>query len=121
MHKLMIVDDSKLIRKKIARECDLGLFDVVCAAADGKAAISLFREFTPDLVTMDLTMPRLDGINCIKRLVSIDRSIKILVISALNDKEIGMEALEEGAMGFITKPFSAEDLKVALLDIMEED
>ncbi|MBX2848430.1 MAG: response regulator, partial [Acidiferrobacterales bacterium] len=85
MHKLMIVDDSKLIRQKIARECDAGLFDVVCSAENGEEAVSLFREFGPDLVTMDLTMPRLDGIDCIKHLVKIDEGIRILVISALND------------------------------------
>lgn len=121
MHRLMIVDDSKLIRHKIARESDQELFDVVCTAANGEEAIEMLKRLNPDIVTMDLTMPRLDGIECIERLVEIDETVKILVISALNDKATGMEALEKGAMGFITKPFSESDLKTALVDMIIED
>ncbi len=121
MHRLMIVDDSKLIRQKIARECDDGNFNIVCSAADGEQAVTLFEQHRPDVVTMDLTMPSLDGIGCIKQLVTLNQHVKILVISALNDTAIGMEALEEGAMGFITKPFSEDDLKSALVEVMDEE
>ncbi len=121
MHRLMIVDDSKLIRHKIARQSDQKLFDVVCSAANGEEAVDMLKQFNPDVVTMDLTMPMLDGIECIKQLVEIDDTVKILVISALNDKATGMEALEEGAMGFITKPFNENDLRIALMDMVIED
>ncbi len=121
MAKLMIVDDSKLIRQKIARQCDSGAFRVVCSAKNGQEAITLFRDHSPEIVTMDLTMPTLDGIQCIKHLIRIDGDVRILVISALNDKATGIQALEEGAMGFITKPFSESDLQTALSEIMEDD
>ena len=121
MHKLMIVDDSKLIRKKIERECDRGEFKVVCSAENGEQAVSMFREFSPQVVTMDLTMPNIDGIGCIKQLVQMNNEVKILVISALNDKGIGIQALEEGAMGFITKPFTETHLKTALAHILEDE
>ncbi|MCH2190125.1 MAG: response regulator [Gammaproteobacteria bacterium] len=120
MYKMMIVDDSRIIRQKIERECDQSIFNVVGSAINGEHAISLFKEISPDVVTMDLTMPNLDGIGCIKGLVKLDPSCKILVISALNDKATGMEALEAGAMGFVTKPFSALELQEALREIIED-
>ena len=101
----MIVDDSKLIRQRIAREYDATTFELVGTAENGFDAIKLFDRASPDVVTMDLTMPELDGIECIEQLIIREPSTKILVISALNDTAIGMEALEKGAMGFITKPF----------------
>ena len=121
MKKLMIVDDSNLIRKKIAREFDQSKFDLVASADSGEQAVMLFETHRPEIVTMDITMPHLDGIGCIERLVKIDSKIKILVISALNDKATGMEALEKGAMGFINKPFSQQEIVEALDTLTEGD
>jgi len=120
VYNLMIVDDSRLIRKKIERECDQNLFRVVASAGNGAEALELYRKTTPDAVTMDLTMPTLDGVACIRGLVEQNSEIKILVISALKDQATGMEALEEGAMGFVTKPFSGRELQFALQEIIED-
>ena len=119
--KLMIVDDSNLIRKKIAREFDQNRFDLVASAENGEKAIELFKEFKPEIITMDITMPHLDGIDCIEQLIAIQPDVKILVISALNDKATGMEALEKGAMGFINKPFSQQGIIDALATLVEDD
>jgi len=116
----MIVDDSRLIRQKIERESD-DSFQVVAMASNGAEAIEMYQRERPDLVTMDLTMPTLDGIECIKGLIAIDTNVKILVVSALNDKSTGIEALEVGAMGFVIKPFSSEDLRSALNEIVEDN
>lgn len=118
MLKLMIVDDSKLIRQRIEREYDAQTFELVGTAENGALALDMFERTKPDVVTMDLTMPCLDGIKCIEKLIERDPKIRILVISALNDKATGIEALEKGAMGFITKPFSSTDIRVALSDII---
>jgi len=120
MKKLMIVDDSNLIRKKIAREFDQAKFELVGLAENGEKAIELFRRFSPEVVTMDITMPHIDGIECIENLIAIQPDVNILVISALNDKATGMEALEKGAMGFINKPFTQKDI-VEALDALFED
>jgi len=117
----MIVDDSRIIRKKIERECGDSKFKVVGTASDGSIAIDLFKRVSPEVVTMDLTMPHLDGIECIRKLISLQPDLRILVVSALNDKETGIEAIEEGAIGFITKPFSAEKLHSALVEITEDE
>lgn len=118
--KLMIVDDSALIRARIQNEYDKDVFDIVAEASDGEEAIRQFIKSRPEVVTMDITMPNLDGIDTIEKLVEIDPAIKILVISALNDKATGMEALEKGAMGFIHKPFTPEELCNALELIIED-
>lgn len=120
MHKLMIVDDSNLIRNRIQREYDSQQFQLVGTAENGSTALELFDRLKPDVVTMDLTMPQIDGIECIEHLIAKSPDVRILVVSAINDKATGMEALEKGAMGFITKPFSGNDLKAALQELVED-
>ena len=74
----------------------------------------------PDLVTMDLTMPEMDGLECIQGITNINEDANILVVSALSDKATGIRALEYGARGFIYKPFSDEDLFSALKELLED-
>lgn len=112
--KLMIVDDSLLIRRKIERVHDQERYDLVGHAVDGSQAVTMFNELRPDLVTMDLTMPNVDGLECIDRLMKVDPEVTILVISALSDEATGIQALQKGASGFLMKPFSEEDLSEAL-------
>lgn len=119
MHRLMIVDDSNIIRKKVAQCESEGLFEVVATAGDGYQAIEMFREHQPNMVTMDITMPRMEGLDCIKELMEIDDEVRILVISALSDKKTGIKALKLGATGFLCKPFTDEELMEALTELME--
>jgi two-component system chemotaxis response regulator CheY len=118
--RMMIVDDSNVIRRKIERGRDADRFDVVGSASSGKEALEKFPGIKPDVVTMDITMPEMDGIECISRLMVIKPDVRILVISALSDKATGIEALEKGASGFLCKPFDDEKLSVALHELMED-
>ncbi|ABQ13925.1 response regulator transcription factor [Dichelobacter nodosus] len=120
MYRLMIVDDSMIIRNKIARLPNDAPFKIVGKAKNGAEAISLCKSLHPDVVTMDLTMPEMDGLECIKSLIEINPKIQILVVSALSDKATGIKALELGANGFLTKPFSDEQLVDALTEMMED-
>lgn len=120
MYKMMIVDDSSLIRARIQNEYDKETFEIVAQASDGRKAVDAFIANRPEVVTMDLTMPNLDGIETIEKLIEIDEDVKILVVSALNDKNTGMEAIEKGALGFIHKPFTPEELRDALELIIED-
>ena len=119
MKKLMIVDDSNIIRSKISRAHNSGMFELVATAKNGKDALAAFQTFHPQVVTMDLTMPEMDGIECIEALVNIDPEVLILVVSALSDKSTGIEALEKGARGFLLKPFTEEQLCEALEELTE--
>jgi two-component system chemotaxis response regulator CheY len=115
MLKLLVVDDSNIIRSKIVREQNLNGIKVVATAKNGRDAINVFQHHLPDLVTMDLTMPEIDGIECIETFMTIKPDVRILVISALSDKATGIEALHKGAVGFLLKPFTEAQLNEALL------
>lgn len=117
----MIVDDSNIIRNKIERSVGRHAksFTVVGTAKNGFEAVEMFKETSPDLVTMDITMPEMDGIECIENIVDISDSALILVVSALADKATAIEALKKGAHGFLCKPFSDNDLQDALSELIE--
>lgn len=117
--RLMIVDDSNVIRRKIERAQDIPFLSVVGAARNGKEAVQLFDRTRPDIVTMDITMPEMDGIACVGELVKLDPAVRILVISALADKSTAIEALEMGASGFLCKPFTDRQLNDALLKLLD--
>ena len=120
MLKLMIVDDSNIIRNKISRARDAEKYDVVATARNGREALELFKETSPDIVTMDLTMPEMDGIECIEELSSTNPEALRLVVSALSDQATGIEALEKGASGFLLKPFTELQLSDALEEMTED-
>ena len=120
MFRLLIVDDSNIIRRKVERSVLGEHFKVIGMAANGIEAIAkLKKKQHPDVITMDLTMPGMDGIECIGKIMEINSSIRILVISALADVETGILALEKGARGFLRKPFSEQQLVEALTELME--
>jgi two-component system chemotaxis response regulator CheY len=113
-HRLLVVDDSNVIRRRIERANELPEIEFVGAARNGVEALALHAQLRPTLVTMDLTMPEMDGAECVARLVQRDPQIRILVISALADKLTAIEALEKGASGFLCKPFTDRQLNEAL-------
>lgn len=120
--RLMIVDDSNMIRTRISRVVQSGgIKGIVLAglARNGREALRLARATRPEVVTMDLTMPEMDGIECITELLKIDPKINILVVSALSDKSTAILALKLGARGFVAKPFTDEELQIALLDVSD--
>ena len=116
--KLMIVDDSNIMRRRIERSQQFEELQLVGTAGNGLEALELFKQTDPDVVTMDLTMPRMDGIECIGRLVALKPAVRILVISALADKATAVEAMERGANGFLNKPFTDRQLNEAIADLM---
>jgi two-component system, chemotaxis family, chemotaxis protein CheY len=118
--KLMIVDDSNIIRRRIERSQQIDRLEVVGAAANGRDAVELFRRTQPDVVTMDLTMPEMDGIECVEKLVAINPDVLILVVSALADKATAVEAIEKGANGFLCKPFTDRQLNDALEELLRD-
>lgn len=115
-YRLMIVDDSNIIRNRIERSIqssDLSV-EIVAIASNGVEAIQKFNEFQPDFITMDLTMPQMDGLECIQKIIAQGTGTSILVVSALSDKATALQALQYGARGFICKPFNEQELTNAL-------
>ena len=120
--RLLIVDDSNMIRTRISRVVQSGGLKnvaVVGLAKNGLEAIRIAKVARPEVVTMDLTMPEMDGVECITKLLELDPKINILVVSALNDKSTAIAALKLGARGFVAKPFTDEELQLALLDVSD--
>jgi two-component system, chemotaxis family, chemotaxis protein CheY len=117
-YKLMIVDDSNIMRRRIERSNQFDELELVGTASNGLEALEMFKKTDPDVVTMDLTMPQMDGIECISKLVALKPAIRILVISALADKATAVEAMEKGANGFLNKPFTDRQLNEAIADLM---
>ena len=117
--KLMIVDDSRTMRNTIANISKMipGLV-VVGEASNGADALAAFKALKPDLITMDLTMPRLNGVDTIGHLCEIDPKARILVVSSLNDLSTALRAIEAGAQGFLHKPFSPDELCAKLKELL---
>ncbi|MGE4243194.1 response regulator transcription factor [Ramlibacter sp.] len=119
--RLLIVDDSNMIRSRISRVVQSGgvsNISLVGLARNGAEALRIARATQPDVVTMDLTMPEMDGVECIGELIRLFPKTHILVVSALSDKSTAIAALKLGARGFLAKPFTDDELKMALLDVV---
>lgn len=119
--RLMIVDDSSIIRQRIARVVEMGAIPdmtVVGLARNGKEALQICQQHFPDVATMDLTMPEMDGAACIEQLIKVKPDMQILVISALKDKATALEALHKGANGFVCKPFTDQQLANAFNELL---
>ncbi|MBN2365676.1 MAG: response regulator [Calditrichaeota bacterium] len=111
--KLLIVDDSLTIRQAIERNLKEFSLEVVGSTGNGKTALELFRNLEPDVVTLDITMPELDGITVLEEMMKMRNDVKIMVITALKDKATGLRAIQIGAKSYLVKPFTSEKLKAA--------
>jgi len=108
--KALIVDDAAIMRRMLRDLlCAVG-FLIVGEAADGEAAVELFREHHPHLVTLDITMPKKDGLTVLKEIKVIDPSAKVVMVSAMGQRENVIEAIKNGAENFIVKPFNADKI-----------
>ncbi len=116
---LMIVDDSMIIRNRIERALTDFNLNVVGVAENGVQAVEIVREKKPQIVTMDLTMPEMDGVECIEEILKIDSNLIILVVSALSDKATAIEAMKNGAHGFLCKPFTEKELTSAIATLIK--
>jgi two-component system chemotaxis response regulator CheY len=108
---VLVVDDTLFMRVTISNMFNEWGYEVVGNAVNGKEAVELYRELQPDLVTMDVTMPVMTGIAAVKRIVPEFPNAKIVMITALGQQKLIVEALESGAKDFITKPFEPERLR----------
>ena len=108
-YKVLIVDDAMFMRAMIRDILvNSGRYDVVGEAANDEEAIEKYPLVSPDLVTMDIVMPQMDGIEATKEIIKLDPKAKIVMCSALGQEALVIESIAAGAKDFIVKPFSAE-------------
>lgn len=116
--KLLIVDDSMIIRRAIERTFSTSVFNEIRTAGDGMKALEEFRSYLPDVVTLDITMPHLDGIATLEEMLKLKPEAKVMIVSALADDATAIEALTKGADQFICKPFTTEELIAAVNEML---
>lgn len=107
---VMIVDDSQLIRKMLRALLEENSYAVVGEATNGEEAVTEYNKIKPEIVTLDITMPKLDGVGALKQIMDKDKAAKIIMITAAGQKQKVMESLKLGAKAFIMKPFNKDDV-----------
>lgn len=102
--KVLLVDDSSFVLKQLQQILISENFTIVGTAENGEEALALYKKFKPNLVTMDITMPKMDGIVSLSKIMEYDKDAKVVMISALGKEDIVKKALLLGAKNYITKP-----------------
>ncbi|MHB1125921.1 MAG: response regulator [Bacillota bacterium] len=116
--RILIVDDAAFMRMMIRDIVSKNGYEVVGEAENGFAAVNMYKEFHPDIVTMDITMPEMDGIAAVKEIRQIDPQAKIIMCSAMGQQMMVMEAIQAGAKDFVVKPFQKERVLQAIQRIL---
>lgn len=110
MAKLMIVDDAAFMRVTIKKMIENENFEIVAEACDGYDAIQKFKQYMPDIITMDITMPNMTGIEALKEIKKINSNVKVIMVSAMGQEVLIRDAVKNGASSFIVKPFTKDKL-----------
>lgn len=120
MAKVLIVDDSRTSRRFLSNMLMEAGHEVVAEAVDGEEGVRKYEELRPDIVTMDITMPKLDGIDAVSEIIKIDPEARIIMVTAAGQKSNIVEALKRGAADFIQKPFESSAILSVIEKVMEE-
>ena len=105
MARILIVDDAKFMRITLTNILKKANHEIVGEAENGREAVELYRELKPDLVTMDITMPEMSGLDAVKKIKKDFKDAKIIMCSAMGQQKMVVDAIEAGAKDFIVKPF----------------
>ena len=114
MSKVLIVDDAAFMRISIKNMLTKNGYDVVGEAENGMVGVELYKELQPDIVTMDITMPEMSGLDALKEITKLDPKAKVVMVSAMGQESMVREAIVSGAKGFIVKPFKEEGIIAAI-------
>lgn len=107
--RVLVVDDSKFMRNIIINILKKHNFEIAGEASNGFEGVQKYKELLPDIVTMDLTMKEMNGIDAVKEIIKIDSKAKIVVCSAMGQKDHILESIKAGAKGFVIKPFEEDE------------
>ena len=110
MAKILIVDDAAFMRMMLGNILKNAGHEIVGEAQNGKDGVELYSKLHPDIITLDITMPELDGLSALKLIRDIDVNAKVVMCSAMGQKAMVIEAIQNGAKDFIVKPFDAKKI-----------
>ena len=118
MAKVLVVDDAAFMRMMLKDIVTKNGHEVAGEAGNGAEALAKYQEVKPDIVTMDITMPEVDGIEGLKRIKAFDGNAKVIMCSAMGQQNMVIEAIQAGAKDFIVKPFNAERVMDAIAKVI---
>ncbi len=121
MARILVADDASFMRMMIREIVEDDGHEVVGEASDGSEAVDMYRELHPDIVTMDIVMPRRSGIDAVRGIIEVDPSARIVMCSALGQETLVSESLEAGACDFIVKPFKPDAVLATLREVLEKE
>lgn len=116
--KVLIVDDAAFMRMMIKDILTKNGYEIAAEAENGKAAVEKYKELSPDLTLLDITMPEMDGIQALKSIVAADPNANVIMCSAMGQQAMVIEAIQSGARDFIVKPFQAERVLEAVKKVI---
>ena len=119
MAKILIVDDSRTSRKILKNILELHNYDIVGEAVNGEEGFEKYIELKPDVVTLDITMPVLDGISSLKKIIDYDTKACVIMVTAAGQKNKMVDAIKSGASEFIQKPFEPDQILTVLNEVLE--
>ncbi|MGI6727456.1 MAG: response regulator [Anaerovoracaceae bacterium] len=118
MYKILIADDAAFMRMMVKDNLKKAGFTDFLEAADGEDAVNKYNEGNPDLVILDITMPKMDGIQALKEIKQINPQVKVIMCSAMGQEGMVVEAIKLGALDFIVKPFKPDRLTQAVKNVL---
>ena len=118
--RVLIVDDAPVIRLMLRDIIEYNGYEIVGECENGKQAVEKYRELKPDVVTMDITMPEKDGITALKEIMALDRTAKVVMVTAVDERESLIRAIRNGAADYIVKPFEEERVLSAVKSALGE-
>ncbi|MGE5582812.1 MAG: response regulator [Bacillota bacterium] len=117
--KILLVDDATIIRMILRKIFTEAGYEIIGEASSGAEGVRKYQELKPDLVTMDITMPDMSGIKALKYIKEKDPNAKVIICSAMGQKSLIFEAMQEGAVSFITKPFDEKKILETIAKVLE--
>jgi two-component system chemotaxis response regulator CheY len=118
MRKVLIVDDAAFMRLAIKQMLEKNGFEQIEEAATGVEAVEKYKKLSPDIVTMDITMPDMDGIEALKKIMEYDPKAKVVMVSAMGQESMVKDAIISGAKNFIVKPIKEDQLIKTLIKVL---
>ncbi|MCL4685434.1 response regulator [Myxococcota bacterium] len=119
--RVLVADDARFMRQLIREIIEPEGFEVVGEAADGRAVVEEFSRLQPDVITMDIVMPKRSGIDAAKEILALDPGARIVMVSALGQEALVMEALQAGAADYVVKPFKPDAVIATLRKLVEKE
>lgn len=121
-YRVLVVDDSMFVAKQLTQILSSDGYEIVATAQDGKEGVDKYKELCPnvDLVTMDITMPRMDGITALEQIMAFDKNAKVIMVSALGKEELVKKSLLLGAKNYIVKPLDRKKVLERIAAVMKQ-